>query len=536
MTANNHDLSPRPHRRGYPLVVATLPGRTTEELRRDMGLAAEAGADLVEFRLDRLDPSEVPRLERVHEIPLMHEWVPAIATLRSRAEGGSGPDDVSARTALLEAALDALPFSYVDLEMRRDASLEEKFREWDGRPLGIVRSAHLPSETPTSEVLAALHAGLARRGLSKVVLPASPSRILSDLVPAIAPLSGRPFVLHTTGGAGGLLRVLAPRLGMAWVYCRLPSPPGGPRDVAPSAVEPSQIPADRMRRFVDAGPETPWFAVVGNPLGHTVSPDLHASFLERSGTGGIYIPLELASEEEFMRVLPQLPGLGLRGVNVTRPFKGAAFRLATSRTEGCEHVGAANALVPQAGSPSRFRAHNTDVEALERWWSELLDREPPPRPHRVLVLGAGGAARAAVVAATHLGLEVGVAARRPAESKALLSDLGLPSAQAVDRAGPATDPFPWVVNATPVGQDRGATLEAPLAGRLARGGLLIDLVYHPAEPTLHDLAKAAGARYVQGIPMLVFQAAASFELFTGRKAPPEAVTPWLSSGTSEVAA
>lgn len=522
MTAHGVGGETLPSRSGYPLVVVTLPGRDAESLREQARRASEAGADLVEIRLDRLPEAEIDRLDRVHAIPLTAPWVPAIATLRSRADGGEGPNDPPARAAVLERALGNLPFSVVDLELQRDLDLAPRFQEVDGRPMAFVRSAHLPEGTPTGRVLELLQAGISAGGVAKVVLPADARRTVEDLIPAVAPLHGRPYVLHTSGGAGALLRVLAPRLGMAWVFCRLPEEGGGP---PPDTVEPSQVPVDRMRRFVDAGPEAPWFAIVGHPLGHTASPALYASLLERTRTDGIYIPLEVTSEGELLSVLSHLPSLGLRGLNVTRPYKTAAFDLAAQKTEGARACRAANTLVALAPPAGGFRAHNTDVEALDRWWGELLGPRPRSPPVRVLVVGTGGAARAAVVASLRHRLETLLVGRRPEAASALAEEVGAGKVQV--RSPGALSPVPWVVHATPVGQDRGAVLDVPLERAIERGGLVIDLVYRPVEPRVREAAERAGAHYVDGMRMLVYQAALSFELFTGRKPSAEALSAWL---------
>lgn len=535
MTAHVVGSEVAPARVGYPLVVASLPGRDAESLREQAQAASEAGADLVEIRLDRLPASEIPRLERVHDIPILHPWVPAIATLRSQAQGGEGPNDPALRAPVLRRALEALPFSFVDLELERDEPLVPQFREFDGRPMSLVRSAHLPEGTPTPRVLALLEAGMSEGDLAKVVLPSSAERVVQDLVPAISLYCGRPFVLHTTGPAGALLRVLAPRLGMAWVFGRLPErdppapsgqPQGGHADPA-APVEPSQLPVDRLRRFVDAGPESPWFAVVGHPVGHSLSPAIHASFLEANGNGGIYIPLELTSEAEFMSVLPRLVSVGLRGANVTRPYKPAAARLAARRSETVSQSHAANTLVVLAPPSRGFAAHNTDVDALDRWWKEILSTPSQPARDRVLVVGTGGAARAAVLASLRSRLAVSVLGRHDDAARALASEFA-PSPVRVATSADLS-PFPWVVHATPVGQDAGATLDVPMERALSRGSLLVDLVYRPREPRLREIAERAGATYVDGWKMFTYQAAASFELFTGKPVPSALIDRWLTA-------
>ncbi len=548
MDAPERGVAPEylPARAGYPRLVVSLPGRSAEELRTQMGEAVRGGADLVEVRLDRLPPEEVSRLGRVHEIPLTHEWVPVIATLRSKAEGGEGPDDAPSRRRILLQALEAMPFALVDLELARDLPMRKELEEAEGPRLAFVCSAHLPASTSTEQALRTLEQTLAKGDVGKVVLPATAERALSGLIPPLQRLRGRPFVFHTTGGAGALLRVLAPRLGMAWVYCGLPAPLGrstaGPRSskkgartasrpppVGDSAlVEASQIPVDRMRRFIDGGPEAPWFAVVGRPISHSLSPELHGDFLEATRSAGLYVALEIASEQELASILPSLVALGLRGINVTRPYKLAAYRLAERRSENAVASGAVNTLVPLAAPKQGFSGHNTDVLALLRWWKDLEEEQGPLS--RVLVVGTGGAARAAVLASTLLGARVSVLGRNPQEVRDLVAGFPPETVRAIEPGGGALPSFPLVVHATPVGQAPGTRLEVPLEGALQSGSLLVDLVYRPVEPTLKLLAEASGARYLDGMTMLVYQAAESFQLFTREEVPPEVLRRWLPQG------
>lgn len=534
-----------PRREGYPLVVASLPGRDVEALRTQAERASAAGADLVEFRLDRLPASELPHLERVHELPLMHEWVPAIATLRSRAEGGEGPDDPSERRRLLRAALEALPFSVIDLELARDLPLREELASATGRPVAFVVSAHLPEGTPTAQVARTLERALEEGDVGKVVLPATAGRVVRDLLPLLRPLRGRPFVLHTTGGAGSVLRVLAPRARMAWVFGSLPtqtalrtrertssspgpvlgtdgrSPPGPAGEAG--TVEPSQVPVDRLRRFIASGPETPWFALVGRPLGHSLSPEIHEEFFRRAGAHGIYVPVEVLSEAELGEVLVALRPMGLSGINVTRPWKTAAYQFASRRTEAALESGSVNALVPEASPSGGFAGHNTDVEALTRWWEELGAASVP----RLLVVGTGGAARAAILAGVLLGARVSVVGRDAEAARGLARDFPDRSVRALE--GVPEEPFPLVVNATPVGQEaNGARLEVPLDRALGKGSILVDLVYRPRASTMSDLARSAGARYTDGMRMLLYQAAESFRLFTGQEVPSDTVDAWIA--------
>ncbi len=495
-----------------PLLVVTLPGRTAEELRAELAVAARAGADLVEIRLDRLSPGEFTRLERVHDLPLMHAWVPAIGTLRSRAEGGEGPDDPATRAGILQRALELFPFSFLDLEVSRDGALREKFRQDDGRPLSLVGSTHFPGPVPVRSVLSRLEETLASFDVAKVVLPADGRYLVEELLPALRPFKDRPYVVHTVGGLGTVLRVLSRRLGMEWVFGALPE---GASD-RPSArpVEPSQVPSDRLRRFLDAPGDCPWYGVVGRPLGHTLSPYYQNLFFEATEVSGLYVPLEPSASDDLSTLLRALRPHGLAGVNVTRPYKTQAAALAEKADEDVKLSGAANTLrLPPTGP---IEAFNTDVQALRRRLEEG-EQEALWDGGRMLVVGTGGAARAAILVGLGTGARVRVLSRSPERSAALAAEFPSEAVQPV--LPEALSPFPLVVHATPAGQEAGPEEFPPVAPALGKGSWVLDLVYRPILPRLKDWAEAVGAWYEDGTRLLLYQARESFERFTGRSLP-----------------
>lgn len=492
-----------------PLLVVTLPGRTAEELRADLGEAARAGADLVEIRLDRLSPGEFTRLERVHDLPLLHPWIPAIGTLRSRAEGGEGPDDPATRARILQRALELFPFSFLDLEFSRDGGLKDNFRQDGGRPLSLIGSTHFPGPVPVGSVLSRLEETLGSFDVAKVVLPADGRYLVEELLPALHPFKDRPYVVHTVGGLGSVLRVLARRLGMEWVFGTLPE--GPPDRATHRAVEPAQIPSDRLRRYLDAPGDCPWYGVVGRPLGHTLSPYYQNLFFEATELCGLYVPLEPSASDDLPGLLRALRPYGLAGVNVTRPFKTQAAALAESADEDVELSGAANTLLLPPTGP--IEGLNTDVQALRRRLGEG-EQEGLWDGGRMLVVGTGGAARAAILAGLGASARVLVLSRSPERASALAAEF--PS-EAVRPASPETlTPFPLVVHATPAGQTAEPGTFPPLAAALGKGSWLLDLVYRPLRTQLKDWANAVGACYEDGTRILLYQARASFERFTGR--------------------
>jgi shikimate dehydrogenase len=249
--------------------------------------------------------------------------------------------------------------------------------------------------------------------------------------------------------------------------------------------------------------------VLGFPVGHSRSPAMHNAAFQALGLDWRYLRLPVPPER-FAQTVLALPGSGYAGANVTVPHKLAAHDLADELTAAARAIGAANTLTFVDGA---IEADNTDGHGLLDALGE------PPFGKRALVLGAGGAARAAVWALRDADAgEVSVWNRTPERAAALARDLGVRTVEQPESAD-------LLVNATLVGLEPG-TSEAGALEALALTGLeppavVVDLVYGP-EPTPVALwAERGGARVVDGLEVLVHQGARSFERWTGREAPLE---------------
>lgn len=267
------------------------------------------------------------------------------------------------------------------------------------------------------------------------------------------------------------------------------------------------------------------FFVVGWPIGHSLSPALHRAAFEAAGSPHRYEALAVAPEDfpQFCERLRAEPGWG--GANVTIPHKEAALAHADSADVAAREIGAANVLLSERG---RLRAANTDGPAL----LACLCERAPTGGAKGVVLGAGGAARAAVWALARLGLaEVDLFARRPEAVRRLLDEVprarsgGRWAAFALeDRAALAASlaRAAIVVNATPVGLADPAQSPVPKDAWPPRPagarGLVVDLVYGPGRRRLAAEAEGHGFTYVDGLPMLVRQAALSWSVWFGRPA------------------
>jgi shikimate dehydrogenase len=249
--------------------------------------------------------------------------------------------------------------------------------------------------------------------------------------------------------------------------------------------------------------------VIGSPIRHSLSPILHNAAFRSLGLDWVFLAFEVP-EGEGAAAVAGARALGIEGLSVTMPHKAEVIPALDKLSPTAERLGAVNTVTRQG---SALLGESTDgagfLDALR------LDEGFDPAGRRCVVLGAGGAARAVVLALAEAGAaEVTVVNRTPerAESAAAL-------AGAVGRVGRSDDAAEaeLVVNATSVGMGDGQVPVDPAT--LGSGQLVVDLVYHPAVTPLVAGARAAGATAVNGLGMLIHQAAHAFRHWTGQEPP-----------------
>jgi len=266
--------------------------------------------------------------------------------------------------------------------------------------------------------------------------------------------------------------------------------------------------------------------IIGWPVAHSLSPQLHGIWLEERDIDGAYIPLAVA-RESFAGVVSALCRAGFVGVNVTVPHKEAAFALVHEADATALAAGAVNVLLFHDG---RLIGQNTDAEGLADSLAETLDANAL-KGSTVAVLGAGGAARAAVLACDRLQAgHVRVVSRQFGRAEALV--LALRPHVRAELSAFAWSDWPasaesicLLVNATSAGMTGAASLALDL-DVVKREVAVCDLVYNPLETELLRAARARGHHTIDGLGMLVYQAVPAFEAFFGVK---PRVTPALRS-------
>ncbi len=263
------------------------------------------------------------------------------------------------------------------------------------------------------------------------------------------------------------------------------------------------------------------FGVIGYPLGHSMSPVMHNAAFRETGYQGIYVPFEVRPEN-FESAIEGIKALGIRGINITIPYKERILEFFRQRREVRE-IGAANTV-----DLKRKTCHNTDVDgvigALQSSGVDAKDME-------VLVVGAGGAAKACVYALKDDN-EVYITNRTAKKGVELAERFDV---EFIERERLETLKFDLIINATPLGM-KGFPEKLPVSEKiLGKKPAVFDMVYNPPETLLIRKALSYGCKAVSGVDMLVYQGAKAFEIFTGKKAPVEVMKKAVVSELKKIA-
>ena len=261
--------------------------------------------------------------------------------------------------------------------------------------------------------------------------------------------------------------------------------------------------------------------------GHSLSPVMHNAAFTALGLDARYEALGV-SEAELPGVVEQLRDAHVYGANVTIPYKLTVISLLDALSPEAETVGAVNTILNRGGT---LTGHNTDVSGFVRALAE--DGGYDAEGQDVVMLGAGGAARAVGLALLRVGATVGVANRTFATAEALVRDLGRYGDVAAIRSenlDRAVQRASLVVNTTSVGHEAYDPDGSPLPPGILPCEMVVDIIYRPAETPLLRAAAAAGLKTQNGLAMLVYQGAEAFSAWTGRDAPVEVMFKALRDG------
>ncbi len=261
-------------------------------------------------------------------------------------------------------------------------------------------------------------------------------------------------------------------------------------------------------------PDIPLAGVIGSPIAHSKSPQLHRHWLKTYGIPGHYIPMNVHADD-LERVIRTMPKMGFVGANVTIPHKENVMALADLVTDRAILIGAANTLIFR--KDGKIHADNTDgygfLENLKTGAPDWTAKAGP-----AAVLGAGGAARAVIASLLDAGVpEIMLSNRTRVRAERLKDDFGS-RIRIYDwvQAGNMLDQAALVVNTTSLGMIGKGEMRVPLDG-LRRGTVVTDLVYAPLKTKLLETAEQMGCVTVDGLGMLLHQAVPAFERWFGKR-------------------
>jgi 3-dehydroquinate dehydratase/shikimate dehydrogenase len=461
--------------------------------------AARAESQFLEFRLDMLD-KPATAVVPIGKFLSAHKDIVAIATCRRKAFGGGFGGTRSEELNILAHAIE-VGFAIVDLEIES----AEEYSDFEMRTLQESDAALLISfhdfDKPVDPEKTFARIQRLKPDFIKVVSTAHSLTDSLNLLKWMQERSGdAQLVGIAMGEAGVVSRILSLRAGSAFTFAAA-------QDGSETA--PGQMTARTLKelyRIDQLDQATRIYGVAGNPVSHSLSPLMQNSAFRRERINAVYLPLKTESVADLLHVIRKLP---LSGISVTMPLKQQVLEHLANVDPLTAKLGACNTI--RMGADGKLYGFNTDVAGIVR----PLEKRIALKGARVLVLGAGGAARAAVYGLVEKGSQVFIWSRKEAVAKELAASAG---ASCITREKIAASEFDILINATPCGM-HGNSHPLPLEEKEWKARLVFDLVYNPLETPLLQVARKRGIAVIQGVEMFAYQGARQFEIWTGKAAP-----------------
>ena len=455
----------------------------------------------IEFRLDYLPkPGTIfPLLKKFLEY---HPEVVAIATCRRARNGGKFRGSVAAQVDVLIRAADA-GCQLVDLELQSASQLKgSDFQKIRGHA-GLILSFHdfhgTKDMDETFDRMLRVPADF-----FKIVTTAT--RLYDNvlMMKFLEQKSDRRSLVGVCMGQQGLIsRILGLRAGSVFTFAA--ASPG-------EETAPGQIAARTLRetyRIEQVDAATRVYGLVGDPVGHSLSPIMMNTAFRRESINAVYLALQAKNLKDFLACVRDIP---IHGFSVTMPYKEQIVQHLDNMDTFTEKTGACNTVI--RAQDGKLYGFNTDVFGVLR---PLEQRVVLPNA-RILVIGAGGAARAAVFGLRERNAQVFITNRSSAAGQKLAKQS---RAKFIPRAALRKMDFDVIINATPVGMselpDKSAV--SPLNEDEIRAKYLMEMIYAPVETRLVRMARAKGVQIISGAEMFVHQGARQFEIWTGKPAP-----------------
>ena len=462
----------------------------------------------IEFRLDYL-PKPAASLAHFKEFLAANTAATVVATCRCKDNGGRFDGSATAELDILLKAAEA-GFQIVDLEI-------ESIEKLPKNTMDRLREAG-------AAVIISWHDFHATKDLDAIYHRIEPfAADYIKLVPTARNLSDNLTLMHfmermedqsnanivgiCMGEPGIISRILGLRAGSAFTFAAANA---GEETAAGQITARTLIETYRIDQ-VDAA--TKVYGVAGNPIRSSLSPLMMNTAFRRETVNAVYLALQTSKADDLFKLVKEIP---LQGLSVTMPLKQDVIPLLERTDALSAKIGAVNTISRMADG--KYYGFNTDVAGIVG----PLERRLSLKGAKVLVLGAGGAARAAVFGCRDKGADVWILNRTPESAQKLARQAG---AKTIRREAVAKTGFDVIINATPVGMAGAGTAKHPLEPILGPEDLtariVFDLVYNPIETPLLRMARQKGIAVISGVEMFVQQGARQFEIWTGKPAPEE---------------
>jgi 3-dehydroquinate dehydratase/shikimate dehydrogenase len=451
----------------------------------------------IEFRLDYLAQplAALPKLRGFIEI---HPEATFIATCRRAVNGGKFKGSAASERAILSKAAD-MGFPLVDLELQSAQSLKkDEVKDLYDR-VGLIISHHdFKATKKLDEQLQAMKQYQA--DFYKLVSTATNLHDNVVMMKFLEANSGKHEMVGLCMGEQGIIsRVLGVRAGSIFTFASA---------TRGEETAPGQVPAGELRdtyRIDMVDQATQVYGVAGDPISHSLSPVMMNAAFRRETVNATYLALHARSLKDLLACVQEIP---IRGLSVTMPYKQEILSVLENSDPLTKQIGACNTIVRGAGG--QLYGFNTDVAGI----IVPLEQRIHLAGARILIVGAGGVARAAAFGLKAKGAEVFITNRTAEKGQALARQAKV---KHLKRADVAKQQFDVIINATPVGMN--GSKQSPLDEKELNTKYVFDLVYNPAETPLVKMARAKNLQVIPGLEMFVHQGARQFEIWTGKPAP-----------------
>ena len=451
----------------------------------------------LEFRLDYLSRPGLA-LPKIRKFTDYHPHVVAIATCRRVANGGKFRGSLASQLDLLVKAADA-GCQLADLELQSaQRSKPEQLQRLRTHAALILSYHDFHATRKLEETLEKM--GAFPADFYKVVSTATTLYDNVLMMKFLEKRSDRHSLIGVCMGEQGIIsRLLGVRAGSVFTFAAV---------TADEKTAPGQVTAQELRstyRIEQVDAATRVYGVAGDPVAHSLSPAIMNAALRRENVNGVYLALHAKTLKDLLACVRDIP---IHGLSITMPYKETILKHLDNTDSHTTKIGACNTVV--RAQDGKLYGFNTDAAGVVRPLEQRITIEQA----KILVLGAGGAARAAVYGLKERGAEVYILNRSLGPAQKLARQA---RARMMKRVDLKKMRFDVIINATPVGMAN--TRESPLKEDEINTRFLFDMIYDPPETRLMKLARARGADIIPGIEMFVHQAASQFEIWTGKPAP-----------------